>query len=440
MKILLASDVYKYSMNGAAGVVINLADELRSLGHDVKVLTMSDSKDGFQKGDDYYLPSYATPAYPDLRQSLVRRHPYIEEIKEWRPEVIHLHTEGSAARIARSIAKAVGAPIVMTMHTDYAKFAFHEYSEIALVKGLCTVLTAFFYHGAAAMTTPSKKAEELLKSYKYKNPVYVIPNGLKLERFQKDYLEGERAALFDHLHIPDNKKTFVCVSRLSAEKNIEELLDCFALLVQKEPDAHLLLVGDGPDMNNLVKRSEKNGLTKNVLFTGRMPQDELYRYYKAGIAFLSASTFEMNSLTYLEALACGLPLICRDDPCLEGVLDDGKNGFAYRTPEDFVEKCELLINDPDMQAEFARVSLERSEEYSDRNCALRMLKLYEFVTEKDPAKKDTWEKDAAENDTAPNDAAENDAAQNDAAENDTAQKGSAEKETAKNGTAQNDTE
>ena len=381
MKILLASDVYKYTMNGAASIVITLADALRGHGHDVKVITMSDSKKSFRQGDDYFISSYQTLLYPGFRQTFVRRHPYLEELKEWKPDVIHLHTEGSAAGFARDISKATGAPIIITMHTDYAQYAFHGLSKTPPVKGLFRILAAYFYRGADMMTTPSKKAEALLRSYRYNRPECVIPNGIKLERFQKDYTAEERKILFARYGIPDNGKTFVCVSRLSLEKNLREVLDFFSALIKKDDEVRLLIAGNGPDMKNLQAYAERLGISGHVVFAGRILQDELYRYYKSGIAFLSASTFEMHSLTYLEALACGIPLICRDDPCLDGVLDNGINGFTYRTENEFLESCLRLIADPALRDEFAAESLRRSEAFSDINCARQMVQLYKRVIE-----------------------------------------------------------
>ncbi|MBQ9414633.1 MAG: glycosyltransferase [Clostridia bacterium] len=381
MKILLVSDAYRYTMNGVAGVVITLADTLRALGHETKVISMSNKAESFKQGDDYFIASFPVPVYPEVRQTLAHHHPFFKEIKEWRPDVIHVHTEGSAARIARSISKATGAPLVITLHTDYVKFVFHEHSQARILKTVSVPIAAIAYRRANIATAPSKKAEMLLKGFKFKHAVRVIPNGIKLERFRRDYGEGEREALFEQLGIPDNGKLFVCVSRLSAEKNIEEILRFFPAVLSQEPEARLMIVGDGPDKKSLMKQAAVEGLGGRVLFTGRIPQDDLFRYYKAGIAFISASTFEIHSLTYLEAMACGLPLICRDDPSIEGVLLDGENGYVYHNKEEFVDRCVRLLRDAELQKKLADFALRHSEEFSDIRCAERMLELYQYAME-----------------------------------------------------------
>ena len=379
MKILLATDAYKYMTNGAAGVVDTLAHTFRNEGHEVKIVTMAPSNKTFKEDDEYYFASYGLPHYPGFRQSNVRKHPYIDELKAWKPDVVHAHTEGSAAEIARLIAKAANAPFIMTVHTYYAKFMFHNLAETPPVRLLAKTLVVIHYRGADMITTPSEKGIVLMRGYNYKKDMCVIPNGINLKRFGKDYAPGEREEFFKSLGIEDNGKTFVVISRLSSEKNIGEVIKGFADVVKEEPDAHLLMVGDGPDTNHLKRLTKRLGLTSNVIFTGRIPQEELYKYYKAGIAFLSASDFEMHSLTYLEAMASGLPLICKKDPCLKGVLKNGVNGFTFSQLKGLPEKCLRLMRDTVLQEKMARAAYERSRYFSEERCAARMIDMYEGI-------------------------------------------------------------
>ncbi len=379
MKILLASDSYKFLTNGVSNVVIALAERYRIEGYDVKVLTLSDTKESFKDGDDYYISSFNFILYPDTRQSLVRHHPYFDEIIEWKPDIIHVHTEGSIANMARSIAKATDAPIVMTMHTDYAKYAFHDLSTVPPVKMAAKIGSMIVYRGSQVMTVPSEKARDLLRGYLPSSPIEVIPNGIKPERFLKELSDEEKRGILQKYGLKDDSKLLIIVSRISAEKNLREIIEYFPELLEREPETRLLIAGSGPDEEHLEKLVRKLDLEGKVVFAGRVHPDEVYKYYKLGKAFLSASTFEMHSLTYLEAMMCGLPLICRDDPCLKGVLEDGYNGYIYSTKEEFVEKTLRLLRDKNLRDQLAENSLKRSEEFSDTEFAHRMLDLYEKV-------------------------------------------------------------
>ena len=380
MKILLTADENKSLMNGAAGVVITLEDALRKMGHEVKVLMLSPDNHGIKEGEnDYYLPSYPVKLYPDLRMTSVRRHPYITEIKEWKPDIIHIHTEGSMARIGRDISRCTGAPYIMTMHTYYEKFVFHKLAGAKFISLLFSGFSTFCYRGSTVMTVPSAKGKMLLRSYKIKKPVVVIPNGIKLYRFQKEFSEEEREALLRELGISDDARVFVVISRISAEKKLDELLEYFADVVKADGRAVLILAGDGPELEDLKKQVRDAGIADHVKFTGMIAQEDLYRYYKSGIAFLSASDFEMHSLTYLEAIACGLPLVCKDHPCLVGVLKNNENGFAWKTREEFVSGCLKLIRDKELCRQFSDASLKRADRFDEMVCARRMAKLYEKV-------------------------------------------------------------
>ena len=226
---------------------------------------------------------------------------------------------------------------------------------------------------------PSYKAKSILDGYGLKHPNTVIPNGIMLERFYQDITPEEKKTLLRQHGIGEDKKLLVVISRLSAEKSISELIEYLPALVEKDPQIHLMIAGSGPDEKHLHNLTEKLGMEEHITFVGFVKPEETYRYYKLGIAFLSASTFEMHSLTYLEAMACGLPLICRNDPSLQGVLTDGFNGYIYNTQDEFTEKAFRLTQDIALRNEMAKNSLQRSMEFSEDALADRMLAVYQNV-------------------------------------------------------------
>ena len=368
MKILLSADAYTTTLtNGVTVVVKTLYDTYTSQGHDVRILTMSGDRAAHHEGDVYYLPSFKTPLYPDVRLSFVRHHPFLDELKEWKPDMVHIHTEGPAGRLAKSIARRSDAPVIMTWHTDYAKFAFHDHSSMKAVEWSVKKLMARVYRGADMITVPSYKAKALLDGYNLKNPNMVIPNGIVLSRFTKELPAEEKEQMLRDMNISEDKKLLVIISRLSAEKNIEEIIRYFPALVKQDPKLHLIIVGTGPDKKHLEQTAVKMGVADNITFPGFVQHDLTYKYYKLGKVFLSASTFEMHSLTYLEAMASGLPLICRDDPCLKGVLTDGENGYIYRDEKEFTEKAMKLLEDESLRQKMADNSLRISKGFSEQD-------------------------------------------------------------------------
>ena len=107
-------------------------------------------------------------------------------------------------------------------------------------------------------------------------------------------------------------------------------------------EVKLLLVGDGPYRRELENEVQARGLTERVIFAGMVEPARVADYYKAGDVFVSASQSETQGLTYIEAMASGLPLLCRRDDCLDGVLSPNGNGFAYTAEEEFLSAASAL--------------------------------------------------------------------------------------------------
>ena len=106
----------------------------------------------------------------------------------------------------------------------------------------------------------------------------------------------------------------------------------------------------------------------------------LHKYYQLGDLFVSASTSETQGLTYLEAAANGLPLLCRRDPCLDGVILEGQNGYEYEAEEEFCEIIDTILGHP----EWCRAAGSQSEQiaavYDKSHFAEQIEDVYEMVT------------------------------------------------------------
>ena len=370
-------------MSGVATIVISLAEKFRKNGHEVKVLALSNDEHSYRDGDDYYISSFQAKIYPDARRSFVIKDKYLDELSEWNPDIIHIHTEFSARRLACLVANVNRTPCVMTLHTDYAKFIRPVllHSRV-LTQIVIKSLSAVLYSRAKVVTTPSEKAKKVSKQYILFCPVVVVPNGIELSKFQREFTEEERAALLKEIGVPNEGKVLVAVSRISREKHLDKLIDYMPTILERDKDVKLVIVGDGPDLDNLKKLADAMGLHESVFFTGRVASDVVYKYYKIGNVFVCASDFEMQSLAYMEAMACGLPLLCYDDESLRGMLEHEKNGFRFLDREEYVNYAMRLLNDKEMQKNMAQMSLKMAQKYDTQNCAERMLELYGRVVER----------------------------------------------------------
>lgn len=379
MKILMASDCYIYQTGGVTNVVLSLVRGLRKNGHDVRVLALSNSSESYKDDYNYFIGSVPAFYYPEQRLSLIRNNTLLGELIAWNPDIIHLHTEGSILHMARMIAKATNTPTVMTAHTDYAHFIFGEFRETLPVKLLANGFGKFAYDWSSAIIAPSEKARDFPALQPVRDRVHVIPNGIEIQRYQKEVSKERKKELIEKCGFIDNGQIMVVISRVSKEKNIRELIRYMPQLLKKVPGAQLLVVGDGPDRSRLEAQCSTGELATHVRFIGRVDPDEVYNYYAIGDIFLSASTFEVHSMSYLEALSCGLPIVCREDRSIEGVILHGENGFIYRTENEFIDYVSRLLNDPELRVKTSKNAVQRAERFTDDICVQRTFALYKEV-------------------------------------------------------------
>ena len=95
-----------------------------------------------------------------------------------------------------------------------------------------------------------------------------------------------------------------------------------------------------------------------------------------GDLFVSASTSETQGLTYIEALAAGVPALCRADPCLAGVIREGENGWQYRDREEFQQKLTEIRRQPEQLAEMSAAARRSMQTFSIHAFAEHMESIY----------------------------------------------------------------
>ena len=379
MKVLIASDSYK-QINGVSNSVSLLVHGLREKGHEVKVLSLSENRKSYREGDDYYIASVDALIYPDMRLSMAVWDDLIEELVDWKPDIAHIQTEFSAKWLAMKVVKKCEIPYVMTSHTNYEEYFKSKKINGTLSRLIIQTFERIVYGKADTLIVPSYKIQELVEIYKVKCPVVVIPTGIELSNHPR--IEEGKQELLGQLGIKNNNKILVTVSRISKEKNIDELIAFMPALLKKDPDITLLIVGGGPHLEHLKKKVDSLRLHDNVRFTGMVPSEEVYKYYQLGNIFVSGSTFETQGLTYVEALANALPLVCREDKCLINIIEQGKNGFTYTDEAGFIEHILTILKDVDLQGSMSKLSVKKSAAFSKEVFVSSVEQLYEEIIAK----------------------------------------------------------
>ncbi|MBP2382346.1 glycosyltransferase family 4 protein [Brachybacterium sacelli] len=370
VRVLLTTDWWEPVVNGVVASVATLRRELLALGCDVRVLTLSQGMRTRSEEGVYRIGSVSAGLFYDrARIGMPGSRRVLREIVRWGPDVIHSQCEFSTHVWARRIARTLGAPLVHTYHTIYEDYT-HYYSPSRTVgRKVVATFSRRVLAGTDAVIAPTAKVARLLDGYGVHRPLHVVPTGLDLQRFRPARSAAERAdvaALRERLCITAEQKVLVSVCRLAKEKNLDEVLDLVAAADRE--DTVLVLVGEGPYREELEAHAEALGIADRVRFAGVVDPAEVQRWYRIGDAFVSASRSETQGLTFIEALASGLPLLCRRDPSLASVVIAGRTGWQYETSAEFSARLETLLDDPALRrtmsaeaAEHARATCGASE-------------------------------------------------------------------------------
>lgn len=360
MKILLTTDWFTPAVNGVVTSVLNLRRGLEGRGHEVRVLTLSRSASSYVRDGVYYLRSMGVGAvYPKARLGVPLQKKLVKELVAWGPDIVHSNCEFSTFPAACHIAEKANAPLLHTYHTVYENYTHYFSPSQAWGKKVVRQFSCWVACRTDGIIAPSEKTAALLRGYGVQCPLYVIPTGIAKPQAASP---AEAHILRENLGIPDDRTVLLYLGRLAKEKNCAELLHAMARF--REAPVTLLLVGDGPDRKSLEKLSQQMNLDGHVVFAGMVPPDQVGRYYQLGDLFVSASTSETQGLTYMEALRAGVPLLCRRDACLDGVVEQGINGWQYTEEHDFAACVEQFLKHPECREQMGRSALISGQRFS----------------------------------------------------------------------------
>lgn len=299
--------------------------------------------------------------YDHARISVLPNRKIRREIEQWHPDVIHSQCEFSTFLWARTIAKALNIPIVHTYHTIYEDYTHYYAPTKTMGKKMITAFSKKFCEQVSAVITPTLKVEKLLRGYGVTQPIAVIPTGLDLSRFHaaetNEDLERSRE-IRRELGIAEGTKVLLSVCRLAKEKSVDDVLRHLAKA--RPAETVFVLVGDGPSRNELEDLADHLGIRDMVRFAGFRAPEEVADYYRMADLFVSASLSETQGLTFIEAMACGVPLLCRKDDSLDGVILEGKTGYTYDSSAEFAARLGDILEDDALRARMAACAAKRA--------------------------------------------------------------------------------
>ena len=371
MRIAMMTDSYFPTRDGVVTSICTIKESLEELGHEVFIIAPEPEKEKRQEGVYYFkavkfksYDGYYVPIFPTNK---------IEMLKKINPDIIHIHGVATMAIRGLICGHTLGIPTVMTFHTmvdDAAQY----YSPIKLppetMNRLVWIYLRQILKRMDVVVTPTACIGEEIKGHgAVCRNLVTVPTGAKTDVFHPGMPYDDLVSKYGL----EGKRVIIHVGRVSYEKDID-----MVIRAMRHVDAHLLIVGKGPAKDDLEELVKSLRLEDKITFTGFVSDEDLPRFYNMGDVVVSASKFETQGLTILEAMATGKPVACRNGRAFAEIVKDGVNGYLFDDDDECVRAIERCLDAPE---DVRRASFETAMENSRAKSIERYVKAYELAIE-----------------------------------------------------------
>ena len=376
MKVAIFTDAYLPFTSGVVTHIRILKEELEKNGHEVLLVTENPDIDDYKlENNILYCPSHEIKklyGYGVTNPISFRR---LNVIRDFNPDVMHIHTEFSMGMCGLWCARTLHKPIVYTLHTMYDDYTGYVFPKKLDKVGHYAAHKYFHIIASRAdeIIGPSPKVGEFLKRCGVNKEIHVVSNIAKV-----DEPEAEKVQEIIASHNLESAEAVLCfIGRMGKEKSIDVLMAYFQKALEKHPTLKLFIIGGGPEEESLRNLSKTLGIDDNVIFTGMIPNGDVKNYLAVSNIYATASTSEMNSVSMLEGLNSGLPVLQKLDEANRYQIKEGKSGMIFENEEEFCSLIdEYASKTPEERVELRKQVKEYAEEYGSKEFMSTMMDIY----------------------------------------------------------------
>lgn len=366
LRILIATDVFYPTTGGVPVAILALTKGLVARGHELLLMAPSNSPRTYLETFEGIRVRRVGSFPVNSKRSL--RLPFnifeiSRTISEFLPDVIHVCTPGIICENAVKVGQKRGIALVGTNHVieDNLLSPYHlpKALEIAIGNFLFNrILTLYKKLDRVAAPSPFAAKHFIEQGLEDVQP---ISNGVYLDHYlESSEKEGEKLGKALKL---GSKIVVLYVGRLDKEKRVDVLLRAVAEV--KSNKFKLVIVGDGVDAVKLKSLAKNLGIESKVSFLGYIVNDHLPNLYRLADIFVMPGDAELQSISTLEAMASGLPVIACDSKALPDLVEHGVNGYLYEKNnyKSCAKYLEELVADGELREKMGKAGLLAVQEH-----------------------------------------------------------------------------
>ena len=351
----MVTETYPPEVNGVARTMNEMVEGLRRRGHSIALARPRQSAADAPLIDgnlvEWLGPGMAVPRYPQLKFGLPAKRALLKQWTRWRPQVVHIATEGPMGWSALAAARALGAPVATDFHTNFHAYSAH-YGAGWLARPVMAYLR-YFHNRAACTMVPTHDMVEDLRQAGFRG-LRVVGRGVHPDVFSPLRRSAELRARWG---AGDDTPVALCVSRFAPEKNLPLVIRAFQAMRAARPDTRLVLVGDGPMTGELRRRNV------GCVIAGRLVNGELSAHYASADFFLFPSLSETFGNVTVEAMASGLAILAYRYAAAREHLRDGESALlpAPGDEDAFLAGAVRLVSDLEHARRLGRAARRAAE-------------------------------------------------------------------------------
>lgn len=382
MNIAMFTNTYLPHVGGVARSVSTFAADLQELGHKVMIVapTFEGQRTGHNEQNVVRVAAVQNFNGSDFSVRIPIPGIIEEEIKNFRPDIIHSHHPFLLGDAALRTAKRFDLPIIFTHHTLYEQYTHYVPFDSETMKNFVIQLATEYANLCNSVIAPSGSIKTLLQERGVKCPVQVLPTGIDLEFFE----QGNGGAFRKNYNIPADLRVIGHIGRLAREKNLPYLASAVSKFINERAGFIFVVAGTGDAEDDIENKFAAEGLSKRLVRPGILKDHALADCYKAMDLFVFASQSETQGLVLMEAMAAGVPVIALSASGVDDVVEDGINGRIL--PEDcavqeFADSVDQAFTSGEL-GKWRDATIKTAQRFSRHHCAEKLLHLYQEAVSK----------------------------------------------------------